>query len=171
MHWQSARAALCGGCAILHPLAIKLYLRLAHQRRHPNPNPCPAPVPHCLRAGATTLWARQAMQRVPTRPPGGAHVLFEHFWVEAGPLPVPDGAEGGPPGFVITPSVAAHLRNLARAALIRRYPILLQARARPEALHVPGIAHVLTGSRALSHSPHVLVHALQAWMVIRRPSR
>jgi midasin len=71
------------------------------------------------------------MQRAPTRPPGGAHVLFEHFWVEAGPLPVPDGAEGGRPGFVLTPSVAAHLRNLARAALIRRYPVLLQARSRP----------------------------------------
>jgi len=79
------------------------------------------------------------MQRVPTRPPGGAHVLFEHFWVEAGPLPVPDGAEGGPPGFVITPSVAAHLRNLARAALIRRYPILLHmsllAHAPPSVTH------------------------------------
>ncbi len=68
------------------------------------------------------------MTRTPTRPAAGSHVLFEHFWVEAGPLPVPEDGQGSGPGFVMTPSVGAHLRNLARAALIRRYPILLQAR-------------------------------------------
>ena len=69
------------------------------------------------------------MMRTPTRPAAGSHVLFEHFWVEAGPLPVPEEDDQGPGrGFVMTPSVAAHLRNLARAALIRRYPVLLQAR-------------------------------------------
>ena len=72
---------------------------------------------------------RQAMMRTPTRPAAGSHVLFEHFWVEAGPLPVPEeDGEGSERGFIMTPSVAAHLRNLARAALIRRYPVLLQAR-------------------------------------------
>ncbi len=69
------------------------------------------------------------MMRMPTRPAAGSHVLFEHFWVEAGPLPVlEEEGEGSGRGFVMTPSVAAHLRNLARAALIRRYPVLLQAR-------------------------------------------
>lgn len=69
------------------------------------------------------------MMRTPTRPAAGSHVLFEHFWVEAGPLPVlEEDGEGSGRGFVMTPSVEAHLRNLARAALIRRYPVLLQAR-------------------------------------------
>ena len=75
------------------------------------------------------LYWRQAMLRTPARPAAGSHVLFEHFWVEAGPLPVlEEDGEGSRRGFVMTPSVGAHLRNLARAALIRRYPVLLQAR-------------------------------------------
>ena len=67
------------------------------------------------------------MQRVPAQPLGGQHVLFEHFWVGIGPLLLPD-PEAPPPGgrFVMTPSVSMHLRNLARAVLLRRYPILLQ---------------------------------------------
>ena len=67
------------------------------------------------------------MQRVPAQPPGGQHVLFEHFWVGVGPLPLPDPDAPPPEGrFVMTPSVSMHLRNLARAVLLRRYPILLQ---------------------------------------------
>lgn len=63
--------------------------------------------------------------RVPSEPPG--HVLFEHFWVEVGSQPPLD-AESLPAGgrFVVTSSVSMHLRNLARAVLLRSYPILLQ---------------------------------------------
>jgi hypothetical protein len=66
------------------------------------------------------------MQRIPNQPEGGQHVLFEHFWVEAGPLPLLDPNDSLAGGrFVMTPSVSMHLRNLARAVLCR-YPILLQ---------------------------------------------
>lgn len=34
--------------------------------------------------------------------------------------------DGGGGAFVLTPTVQGHLRNLARAVLLRRYPILLQ---------------------------------------------
>lgn len=37
-------------------------------------------------------------------------------------------ADGSGGAFVLTPTVQGHLRNLARAVLLRRYPILLQAR-------------------------------------------
>ena len=67
--------------------------------------------------------------RAPPEPPGapGTHVLFEQYWVEAGPgmLPDPDVSDE----FVLTPSVRRHLATLARAALLRRHPILLQVRA------------------------------------------
>lgn len=50
-------------------------------------------------------------------------MLFEHFWVEAGPAEVPEAAS---PDFVMTPSISAYLRSMARAILLKRYPILLQ---------------------------------------------
>ena len=66
------------------------------------------------------------MQRTPSKPAGGEYVLFEHFWVKAGPLPLPESdARLGDGKFVLTNSVSMHLRNLARAVLCR-YPILLQ---------------------------------------------
>ena len=70
------------------------------------------------------------MQRTPSKPTAGDHVLFEHFWVKAGPLPLPEtDARLGDGKFVLTNSVSMHLRNLARAVLCR-YPILLQVIAR-----------------------------------------
>ena len=65
----------------------------------------------------------QAFLHTPPVPAGPPHVLFEHFWVEAGPEPLP---EGPSPSFVVTPSIAAYMRSLARAAQLKRYPILLQ---------------------------------------------
>ena len=70
--------------------------------------------------------ATQAVLRPVSQPQGSSHVLFEHFWVEAGAQPLPEPTDR--PHFVMTPSVRGHLRNLARAALVRRFPILLQAR-------------------------------------------
>ena len=69
----------------------------------------------------------QAVLRPVAQPQGGRHVLFEHFWVEMGDLPLPEPSSS--PQFVMTPSVRSHLRNLARAVLVRRFPILLQASA------------------------------------------
>jgi midasin len=69
----------------------------------------------------------QALINVLPQSPGPGYVRFDHYWVEAGELePMAQGADEGT--FVVTPTVAGHLRNLARAVLLRRYPILLQAR-------------------------------------------
>jgi midasin len=72
--------------------------------------------------------------RVPPEPPGapGTHVLFEQYWVEAGTAPLPD--PDVPDEFVLTPSVRRHLATLARAVLLRKHPILLQARLRVHAV-------------------------------------
>ena len=91
--------------------------------------------------------------RVPP-PPGPHFELFEHFWVERGPegesesLQGGNQAEGGSgslkgaggsaqekeevksESFVLTASVRANLKDIARAVLVRRYPILLQVRER-----------------------------------------
>ena len=66
--------------------------------------------------------------RAPPEPPGvaGTHVLFEQYWVEAGPAPLPDADV--PDEFVLTSSVRGHLATLARAVLLRKHPILLQVR-------------------------------------------
>ncbi|KAL3144109.1 hypothetical protein ABBQ32_003899 [Trebouxia sp. C0010 RCD-2024] len=70
----------------------------------------------------------QTLERAPVAPSGGNHVLFEQFWLEKGPTPLPDlpSADGQGGQFVMTASMKAHLHNLARAALLGRYPILLQ---------------------------------------------
>eukprot|EP00951_Prasinocladus_malaysianus_P027690 scaffold249788_cov30-Prasinocladus_malaysianus.AAC.1 len=50
--------------------------------------------------------------------------------VAAGPEPLPEGREddGSGRAFVESPSTRVHLRNIARALLLRKYPILLQVR-------------------------------------------
>lgn len=32
----------------------------------------------------------QTLERAPAAPPGGSHVLFEQFWLEKGPIALPD---------------------------------------------------------------------------------
>jgi len=61
-------------------------------------------------------------------PPSNNCVLFDHYWVEMGEAPVAEtrDADGKGGVFVATPAVTQHLRNLARAVLLRKYPILLQ---------------------------------------------
>ena len=102
--------------------------------------------PLCPR-GAATLRSL-ADTHLPPAAGGGAHrrpaeaaVKVGDFWLPAGPLHdpaaeaaalLPGGKGGGPPPtplpppFVVTPSVARSLNALARAASMRRYPILLQ---------------------------------------------
>lgn len=66
--------------------------------------------------------------RAPPNPPSTNCVLFDQFWVEVGAAPVAESRESDGSGgtFVATLTVQQHLRNLARAVLLRRYPILLQ---------------------------------------------
>ena len=64
------------------------------------------------------------MFKAPAAPPGDRHELVEQYWVEAG-----DGERVDPESsgrYVVTPGVKKHLSSLARAALLRRHPILLQ---------------------------------------------
>ena len=73
--------------------------------------------------------SRALLSRAPATPPGcgpdavaPTHVLFEHFWLEAGPEAMPAGGrdvDSSGRRFVATPSVHQHLVNLARAVLIR----------------------------------------------------
>ena len=67
------------------------------------------------------------LNAVPSAPAENC-VLFEQYWVEVGQLPVVESMENDGKGgvFVTTPAVSQHLRNLARAVLLRKYPILLQ---------------------------------------------
>lgn len=94
-------------------------------------NPLP-PCPHTLAAPFPLPFLPppvQSLLRTPPAPPGDTHVLFEHFWLEHGPLPPADDTTETADGrrhFVATPSVRRHLANLARAVLLRRHPILLQ---------------------------------------------
>ena len=68
------------------------------------------------------------------RRPGGRStseqfVSVEGFWLKAGPQPPVDLTvedETRRVGFVLVPSVKRNMRNLARAVVSRRYPVLLQ---------------------------------------------
>lgn len=53
--------------------------------------------------------------------PSPQHILFDHYWVEGGDLEPSEGET-----FITTPTVRVNLRNLARAVLLKKYPILLQ---------------------------------------------
>ena len=65
----------------------------------------------------------QAIFKAPAAPPGDTHELIEQYWVEGGALERVDPEASG--RYVVTPGVKTHLSALARAALLRRHPILL----------------------------------------------
>ncbi|KAG7670517.1 hypothetical protein KSW81_003079 [Nannochloris sp. 'desiccata'] len=70
----------------------------------------------------------KALMNASPSAPSETCVLFDHYWVEVGDSPVAETREDDGKGgvFVATPTVMQHLRNLARAVLLRKYPILLQ---------------------------------------------
>lgn len=70
----------------------------------------------------------KAMMSMSPAPPSSKCVLFDHYWVEVGGEPIAETRESDGKGgvFVATPTVTQHLRNLSRAVLLRKYPILLQ---------------------------------------------
>lgn len=51
---------------------------------------------------------------------------MQGFWLECGLEPLP--GEGGPSidHYILTPTVQDHLRSVARALWLRKYPVLLQ---------------------------------------------
>eukprot|EP00798_Chlamydomonas_sp_ICE-L_P024873 gene24873-10534_t len=74
----------------------------------------------------------KTLVRTPPQPPStgeSQHVLFEHFWLELGPVALPEGGrdvDSGGRQFIQTASVRQHLGNIARAVLTRKHPVLLQ---------------------------------------------
>jgi midasin len=72
---------------------------------------------HLLPDGVTLKKAMKASPQCPSP----SHVRFDDFWVEGGEQePLTEEK------FIITPTVMGYLRNLARAVLLKKYPILLQ---------------------------------------------
>eukprot|EP00898_Chlorokybus_atmophyticus_P007316 jgi/Chlat1/7586/Chrsp63S07074 len=67
----------------------------------------------------------KTVQRIPPSP-GDNYVKVESFWLERGPQPLSPPNEAGGSPYVLTKSVRMHLHNIARAVLMRRYPVLLQ---------------------------------------------
>lgn len=53
--------------------------------------------------------------------PSPNHILFGQFWIQGG-----SNINEKKEKFITTPTVQLHLKNLARAVLLRKYPILLQ---------------------------------------------
>jgi midasin (ATPase involved in ribosome maturation) len=53
--------------------------------------------------------------------PGDSFVQFEQFWLPMGPEPIQQDAT-----YILTDSIRAQLRNLARIVLSGKYPVLLQ---------------------------------------------
>ena len=76
---------------------------------------------HLLPPGTTV---RNVVKSSPEAP-SPKHILFDHYWVEGGDQE-PVGAEAAAQTFIATPTVKVNLRNLARAVLLKKYPILLQ---------------------------------------------
>ena len=77
------------------------------------------------------------LQGKEVRRPGGRagaaseYAQVEGFWLKWGPVPAVDMTVEDATrrvGFVLVPSVKRNLRNLARAVVSRRYPVLLQVR-------------------------------------------
>lgn len=62
-----------------------------------------------------------SVMRVSPERPSPRYVQFDDFWIESGGQEILNDSS-----FIITPAVMANLRNLARAVLLKKYPILLQ---------------------------------------------
>ncbi|KAL2649174.1 hypothetical protein R1flu_017302 [Riccia fluitans] len=77
------------------------------------------------RTGAAGAKWLKSILKVPSQP-STQHVLFEHFWVERGEFELSGDSADFCQRYVLTPSIREHLKNLARAVFVRKYPVLLQ---------------------------------------------
>jgi midasin len=59
-------------------------------------------------------------KQAPTRP-GEDWLLIASFWLQKGPLPILENE-----AYIITPTVESRLKQIARAIVTRKYPVLLQ---------------------------------------------
>lgn len=66
-----------------------------------------------------------SFQKVPPQP-SPKHVLFEQFWVETGNTEHSEVLIETQRRYVLTKTIKDHLRNLARAVSMAKYPVLLQ---------------------------------------------
>ncbi|XP_057850180.2 midasin isoform X2 [Cryptomeria japonica] len=76
-------------------------------------------------SGAMTIKALNSLLRAPPCP-SSDHVQFEEYWIERGTSQVSKASTEFCKRYVLTKTIKQHLKNLARAVFIRKYPILLQ---------------------------------------------
>lgn len=76
-------------------------------------------------SGATGAKALNSLLKAPLCP-SRDHVQFEQYWIEKGTSQVSKASDEFCKRYVLTKSIRGHLKNLARAVFIRRYPVLLQ---------------------------------------------
>jgi midasin len=79
---------------------------------------------------------------------GGRRVLLGNMWVPLGPEPVRD-----PRDFVITPSIDARIKDMARVLVAAKYPVLLQG---------PTSAGKTSGAHCKSHRVCLCRRAMQS---------
>ena len=77
--------------------------------------------------------------------------LVDCFWIEKSDLPIPEDLNTQ---FVLTPSVEANLRNLGRAVLSRKYPVLIQGPTSAGKTSMVQYLANLTGHRFLRINNH-----------------
>ena len=83
--------------------------------------------------------------------PGNEFIQFDSFWVRKGEYPVDSQALAG---FIVTPTISIHLKNLARAVLLCKYPILLQGPTSSGKTSLVGYLAGATGHRLLRINNH-----------------
>ena len=90
---------------------------------------------------------------------GGGHVCVGGFWLPRGPLEPRDTSQrdeitGAPPRYVLVPSVARHLRNLSRAVLAGRAPVLLEGATSSGKTSLVEFLAALTGHECVRINNH-----------------
>ncbi|XP_024535665.1 midasin [Selaginella moellendorffii] len=75
-------------------------------------------------SGKSTSFSKSLM-KAPAQP-SPDHILFEQFWVQRGCESQTDADTAFCKRYVLTKSIKEHLKNIARAVFIRKYPVLLQ---------------------------------------------
>lgn len=99
-----------------------------------------------LLADGTSL---QSIMKASPVCPSPMHIRFDDFWVEGG-----DQESVHDDAFIITPTVMGYLRNLARAVLLKRYPILLQGPTSSGKTSLISYLAAATGHRCIRINNH-----------------
>ncbi|MCO5604407.1 hypothetical protein L7F22_058572 [Adiantum nelumboides] len=80
---------------------------------------------HLIKKLGVGLIKKNLLVRGPGRPSYN-HIEFEHFWLEKGNHYPSSSSLEFTQRFVLTKTIKEHLKNVAKAVFIRKYPVLLQ---------------------------------------------